>query len=379
MNARFLLDAFVPRQSSLIQKIRTLVQWETPSTEPSRVSAFIHHWAEILSPMVDSITVLPGDRTGDMLLLEIKGNNPNLPPVLVLGHADTVWPAGTLETHPCRILDDKMTGPGVLDMKGGLALLWEWLEWCRESGFLPHRNVKVLITSDEEIGSPEGRQYIEKFAQGIHHVIVPEPPGPQGELKIRRKGVAVYHFQFNGIPAHAGVEPWKGASAILEAARAVIDVHELTSPDNRSTFLVGVIKGGQRVNVVPDSCEFYVDARFDSKEEQERLHPKLLAYQPRDPRVQVTVTVRHQRPPMEPLPETINFIKVLQKEMQSIGYSLETTATGGGSDGNFTAAMGIPTLDGMGPEGEHPHANDEYVRVSTLPHRLTLLALALNL
>lgn len=370
---------FLQRHKDLVDKIRFLVSHETPSTDPSSIHAFLSAWIPHLEPLVDEINIIPGESSGPTLFLRVNGQDSKASPVLVLGHSDTVWPKGTLASFPFQIEGNIIRGPGVIDMKGGLAFLWEWLDWIKSSEIKPPRPVIGLITADEEMGSQEGKKWIEQWAPEAHHVVVPEPPGPQGELKIKRKGVAVYQFIFKGISAHAGVEPWKGASAILEAARAVEFVHGLNPQDYRSSFTVGVIKGGHRVNVVPDYCEFLVDVRYGSAEDRETYHRKMTQYTPGDSRINVEVSIKHERPPMEPSPKTLEMIETLDRLMQTLDYPLRTVETGGGSDGNFTAAMGIPTLDGMGPEGAHPHSREEFIRFDRLPHRMTLFALALLL
>lgn len=375
------LETFHSRTPQILRKVELLVGRETPSLNPTAIQGMVEYLARELKSYVDTVEVLPDPVYGPSLLAEYQGLQPSLEPILIIGHADTVWPLGTLKERPFTIdcEQDRAYGPGIFDMKGGIALVWEWFAWASATRYRPQRTVRFLMTPDEEIGSHGGRPLIERFARESHHVIVPEPPGEHGEMKIQRKGIATYQYHFTGVAAHAGVEPWQGASAVLEAARTTLWFHQLTPPSWSCSFNVGRIEGGTVANVVPEEAVLLLDARFDSAENAVHYRSLLEDLRTADPRVHVKVSLIHERPPMTPSPETIAMVNTLKQHLQTLGYSLSTIASGGGSDGNFTAAMGIPTLDGVGPEGGHPHSPKEFLRISTLPQRMTLLALTIHL
>jgi glutamate carboxypeptidase len=297
--------------------------------------------------------------------------------VLVLGHFDTVWPHGTLAALPFRVVDGCAYGPGSYDMKAGLVLLEFAIEAIQTVGGGLRRPVVVLWTSDEEIGSPESRVLIEDEARRAAFVLVLEPPLAGGWLKTARKGVGRFRLVVEGRPAHAGVEPEKGVSAVLELAHQVVRLHALNDPEAGTTVNVGVVHGGTRANVVAAEASATIDVRAATREEAHRVEAALRATTAVLPGARVFVEGGFNRPPMERTPRTAALVAALQVIGRGLGLELGEGSTGGGSDGNFTAALGVPTLDGLGALGAGAHARDEHVAVARLAERAALLAAAL--
>ncbi len=366
------------RQEQLLEKIRVLVELETPSSSPEALEKGLRFLFKEWKPLTSHLELLHIRGNVRALYGYIKGEDDH-DDILVLMHVDTVWPEGTGVERPFRIEGDRAYGPGIIDMKGGIALIWEWLEALNTTGLSPKNTIHFLVTSDEEVGTTHCLPLIREKAIGKKRVVIPEPPGENGALKLKRKGMMVAEFHIHGVPAHTGVEPWRGASAILESARMIQWLHALNPPGWATSIIVGTIQGGTRPNVVPDKCSFTVDVRTQKTEELERLKQLFQHLTPIDPRCEVQCRIVHERPPMNPSEEVLHFFEYLQSEMKKTGYVLQWVASGGGSDGNFTSALGIPTFDGMGPEGAHPHAPDEYIVISTLPYRLYLVHCALTL
>ncbi len=296
-------------------------------------------------------------------------------PALVLCHYDTVWPLGTLETIPFSVDREGVArGPGCFDMKGGMVLLWFALEQLRRQGPAPRRPVVVLFTSDEEVGSPSSRGLIEEQARQAEVVFVLESPLPGGTLKTARKGTGDYHLRIEGRAAHAGVEPQKGISATQELAHQILALHALNDFEAGTTVNVGVVRGGTRPNVVAAAAAADVDVRVATLAEAERLDRAVRALAPRLPGAVLHIEGGLNRPPMERSPAMVGMFERAQSIAAAMGVAeLREGSTGGGSDGNFTAALGVPTLDGLGPEGEGAHAAHEHVLVESLPRRAALL------
>jgi glutamate carboxypeptidase len=294
--------------------------------------------------------------------------------VLILGHFDTVWPVGQLGRMPLRHDEGRLYGPGVYDMKSGLALAWLAVRALGETGArLPFRIV-MLATSDEETGSVSSRALIEEEADRSRVVLVMEPSLPGGGVKTARKGVGEYRVETHGIAAHAGIEPHKGASAIVELARCVLALGELQDLERGVTVNVGRIEGGTRSNVVPAFASAEVDVRIPTAADAERVDRAMRGLASATPGVTVRVTGGMNRPPLERTPGVVDLYERARGIARALGGDLAEGGTGGGSDGNFTAARGVPTLDGLGPPGAGAHALDEHVLVEPLPGRAALLA-----
>jgi glutamate carboxypeptidase len=295
--------------------------------------------------------------------------------ILGLGHSDTVWPMGTLSAMPWREEDGRLWGPGVLDMKAGLAFFVFAARILRDLDIPIRRKVTLLLNADEEIGSPDSRPLTEQQARQSSAVLVLEPgTGLEGRLKTARKGVGVYHVSVSGKASHAGVDFEKGASAVLELARQVQKIEGFTNLGKGITVNPGVISGGTRSNVVAAEAAAEVDIRVARLKDAGPLDRKFHALRAIDKRCKVTVTGGLNRPPMERTAEIAALFRLAKGLAKEMGLPLEESMTGGGSDGNFTAALGIPTLDGLGAVGEGAHAPHESILIDRIADRTALLA-----
>ncbi len=292
----------------------------------------------------------------------------------MLLHFDTVWPAGTLADMPFRIEDDRAYGPGTFDMKASLVLVEFALRAIRESGRRLPRPVVVLCTSDEEIGSPTSRRLIEEHARRSAYALVMEAPLPGGRLKTARKGVGRFSLTIEGRPAHAGVEPEKGISAVRELAHQILQVHALADSSAGTTVNVGVVRGGTTPNVIPAQATAEVDVRVVTADEEHRIEAAFAGLKAVTPGVRLSVQGGFNRPPMERSPQIAALFERVRQIGQTLGLDLEEGSTGGGSDGNFTAAMGLPTIDGLGMPGAGAHAHHEHIEIAAFPERAAFLA-----
>lgn len=295
-------------------------------------------------------------------------------PVLVLGHMDTVHPLGTLETLPFEHRGDTLRGPGIFDMKGGWACFLAALDLLAARGSAPSAPLLILVTSDEEVGSPTSRNLIEEAGRACRACLVLEPSLPGGAVKIRRKGTGEGIMTVTGRAAHAGIEPEAGASAIHEMARQILAVTSLADPEKETHVNVGLVRGGTGANVVAARAEASVDFRFWTREEAERLEAGMAALAPVDSRCTVRLEGGVNRLALEPSPGSEALYALARGLSAEMGTELGAGGTGGASDGNLTAAVGCPTLDGLGPEGGGAHSPDEHVLVDRLPFRVALLA-----
>jgi len=348
----------------LIETIDALVRLESPSGDAPAIIRCIAELGSRLQAIGGTITRISGGPAGDHLRAEFGGGGRR---TLLLGHIDTVWPVGTLAERPFRVADGRLAGPGVLDMKAGLALAALAIRaLARDPGGLPGRLV-MLVTTDEEVGSAASRPIIEAEALASDAVLVLEPALPDGALKTSRKGCGAFVLRVSGRAAHAGVEPERGASAISELARQIPRVEALADPAAGTTVNVGVIRGGLRPNVVAPDAEAAVDVRAASAAEAARIASALAALTPLDGRTTQSITGGFDRPPMERSEGAARLFAMARDVAAGLGRTLGEGGTGGGSDGNLTAALGVPTLDGLGAVGGRTHAGDEHVTIADLP------------
>jgi glutamate carboxypeptidase len=355
---------------SLLECARRLVEIESPSDDKTAVDHCLAAAVEIASGLDAVAKVHRQKRYGDILELRF-GHRRSVKPVLLLGHLDTVWPLGTLAKMPWREAGGKVFGPGTVDMKCGVAMALEAIAALHRAGAL--RPVTLLLNSDEEIGSPVSRAITEKLALACSAVFVLEPP--QGlAYKTARKGVGHFELHVAGLAAHAGVEPEKGHSAIHEMVRLLGNVTALGDPIRGLTVNAGCIRGGSKSNVVAAECTAEIDVRVVTMRDATRIERAFRALKVEDKHCTLTVTGSLNRPPMERRPGTVALFKRARKLAAQIGFELHEAATGGGSDGNFTAALGVPTLDGMGAVGGGAHATHEHVVLAHLEERTRLLA-----
>jgi glutamate carboxypeptidase len=355
--------------------IRDLVVCESPSDSPVDVNRLVDLLADTARDIAKVKTVrAPG--VGGHLLLEFKiGARKTTGRILGLGHSDTVWPIGTLAAMPFRKHGGRLWGPGVLDMKAGLAFFLYAIRMLQELDVPLRRKLALLIVSDEEIGSLTSRTLTETEAKRSDYVLVVEPgTGLTGKLKTARKGIGRYQIRVQGRASHAGVDFEKGASAILEAARQVEKCAGFTDLRRGITVNPGVIRGGTRSNVVAAEAEIEVDVRVVRMTDAGRIDKRMRALRPFDKRCQVQVDGGLNRPPMERTAAIAALFRKSRDIGSQLGIALEESSTGGGSDGNFTAALGVPTLDGLGAVGEGAHAANESILVDRIAERTALLA-----
>jgi glutamate carboxypeptidase len=364
------------RLGAMLEALEHLVRLESPSRDKPALDALCSTLATRFASLGLSVERLANPSGGDHLLMKTQEAGDE-PPALVLAHYDTVWPLGTLETMPFRIEDGRASGPGVFDMKASLTLAEFAIEAHSSLGVTPPRPITFLVTSDEEIGSPTSRAIIEEQGRQSAYVLVLEPPLPKGKLKTARKGVGRFRITVRGRAAHAGVEPEKGVSAVVELAHQILAVGALADPVLGTTVNVGVIQGGTTPNVVPAEATAAIDVRASTLGEADRISGAILGLSPVLPGARLEVSGGFSRPPMERTPQVAALYERARVLGKSLGLDLGEGSTGGGSDGNFTAALGLPTLDGLGASGAGAHADHEHVVIESLPRHAALLALLL--
>jgi glutamate carboxypeptidase len=315
---------------------------------------------------------------GRNLRADFAGADASSAPLVVLAHIDTVHPKGTLATLPFRVLDDRAEGPGIYDMKTGLALAVEAIAWLHERGRAPHRPVILLVTCDEEIGSHSARALFQEAAEGAYAALVPEPAMADGSVKTARKGVSTYALEIEGRAAHAGVEPEKAVSAVRELAHLLPQIHDLEDRAAGTTVNVGVIHAGTASNVVPARAVAAIDVRAVTPAEAARVHAQLLALRAQHPEARVRATRTEQRGPLVRTPGVVQLYQHARDIAAQWDIALGEGMTGGGSDGSLMAELGVPVLDGLGARGGGAHAKDEHVLLEDLPFRLALMAALLE-
>jgi glutamate carboxypeptidase len=359
------------QQKHMISCIRELVECESPSDDPAAIGKF----AELFSEMVRDIArvrTYPGKHS--RCEFQLPGSRKQ-GQILALGHSDTVWPLGTLKSMPFRQARGRLWGPGVLDMRSGLVFFAFAMRILRELDVPVRRKVILQVNSDEEIGSPTSRVLTEEAARKSVAVLVLEPgTGLDGKLKTARKGVGDYRITVRGRAAHAGLDFEKGANAVVEMARQIECIAGFTRLNKGITVSPGVIQGGTRSNVVPAECHVEVDVRAPSAAAQRYLERQFASLKPFDKRCAVEVAGGLNRPPMERSAGVRRLLQTACGLGAELGITLDESSSGGGSDGNFTAALGIPTLDGLGAVGEGAHAPHESILINRIADRTALLA-----
>jgi len=355
----------------LLDTIGALVRLESPSTDRQAVERCGDEIQRRLAALGGNVSRIPGGNRGDHVRADFDGGPTR---VLLLGHFDTVWPVGQLARMPLREADGRLHGPGVFDMKSGIGAAMLAVRALTERKSPDRPSVTILLTSDEEVGSETSRQTIEATALECQAVLVLEPSLPGGAAKTSRKGCGEFELIVHGVSAHAGLDPGKGASAIHELARQILAIEALQNPDLGITLNVGVIGGGSRANVVADAARAVVDVRVPAMADATALEAQLRALRPalRGTRLEIRGSVG--RPPLERSPQVVRLYELARDVARDLGQDLGEGAAGGGSDGNFTAAIGVPTLDGLGPRGDGAHAVHEHVEMDDLPWRAALLA-----
>ena len=373
------------QQSWLRETIEALVRLESPSDNKAAVDRCGDELERRLSATGALVERLRQDTRGDHLRAHWKkaegkgekgkGRREKAEgQVLLLGHFDTVWPVGQLKKMPFREVDGRLHGPGIFDMKSGIAISMLALRALDELGVEAQSRVVMLWTTDEEIGSGTSRAVIEEEARRSRAVLVLEPSLPGGAAKTSRKGVGEFELVVHGVSAHAGLDPGKGASAIHELARQILNLEALQNLDRGITLNVGVIAGGSRPNVVAERASARVDVRVQTMADAARLESAIRALHAAHPAVRLEISGAVDRPPLERSPGVVRLYERAARIAVALGRDLQEGAAGGGSDGNFTAALGVPTLDGLGPQGDGAHALNEHVLVDDLTWRAAFLA-----
>ena len=360
-----------PDRQAMLAALERLVAAESPSPDKARCDTCADRVSELFEERTGVRAVRHRrPEQGDHLELRL---GTGAQPIVVLCHHDTVWPEGTLARLPYRVDGDRVTGPGSYDMKAGIVEVAFALAGARLK-----RSVIVLSTSDEEIGSKSSRSLIEESARGATAVLVLEPAASGGAIKTARKGIADFILEIEGRAAHAGVEPDKGISAVEELAHQVLALKRLADPAAGTTINVGVVTAGTRPNVVAARARAEIDVRFSSATEADRVVAGVRGLQPVLPGAKLTITGGVDRPPMERSPGVVRLAQLAQRLARELGFELTETSTGGGSDGNYTAALGVPTLDGLGPDGGGAHADSEHLLIDSWLRRTQLLRLLIE-
>lgn len=377
MNAKEILNYFQSRQSSLLSSIREIVEIESPSFNAEK-STEVVRWIEkelLKIPLDFSIEKFVAEGCGEHLVVKILSSNEK--PVLLLGHTDTVHPIGAKLQNPTRLEDNKFFGCGIFDMKANVVLMLEVLRFFAETNLKPARPITILLSCDEEVGSQTGREIVEREARIAEFCLVCEPSA-NGKVKTGRKGTGMFLLKTHGIPAHAGLEPEKGASAILEISKQIPRIHALSLPEKGTTANVCQIAGGTASNVIPEHAECSIDVRFSSMSEAERIKDTIKNLQSTDAKVALEISGAINRPPMERTEKVVNLYEKARRSAAEFDYELGETQVGGASDGNFVGALDIPVLDGLGVAGNGAHTLNEYILIDDLPKRATLLTLLLT-
>jgi len=356
----------------ILGTLRHMVEMESFTADKAATDVLGGYIKDRLEDLGAEVRLVPQETVGDHLVADLGEGDQQL---LILCHMDTVWPTGTIEQRPYRVGDGLAYGPGILDMKAGIAILFHALETLQAHNVAPQQRVKIIVNSDEEVGSNTSRQLIEDESRNSAQVFCLEPgAGKEGALKTGRKGVGMFQVKVTGRAAHAGNEPEKGISAVEEMAHQILRLHSLTNLAGGTTVNVGVVQGGAVRNQIAASAEAMVDLRVTNTAEAERVVAEILNSTPVLPGASVEITGGLNRPPMERTGSTVLLVNSVQWLADPLDITLSEAQVGGGSDAQFAAAVGVPVLDGLGGVGEGPHADHEYIVVAELPRRVALLA-----
>jgi len=369
------LHHFAEHRDDMVQTIQQLVEIESPSDTKQAVDRLGAVLAGRFDDLGGHVRFHRAEKFGNHLQVDFPGQRGGKP-VLLLGHLDTVYPIGTLASMPFRVADGRAWGPGTLDMKSGIALALHAIEGLQAfHGRVLPRPVTALLVSDEEVGSDSSREITERLAKESSAVLVLEPSyGLHGAVKTARKGIGEYRITVQGKAAHSGLDFEAGDSAVLELAKQIVEISRLTDLKRGLTLNVGTIQGGTRVNVIAAQASAGIDVRIARIKDAAGIDRKLRSLKPFNRRCKIAIAGGLNRPPMERTATVAAVYKKAAQIAQQLGWRLDEAAVGGGSDGNFTAALGIPTLDGLGGVGEGAHATHESVLISELPRRAALLA-----
>jgi len=376
MTVPSLLDLAVAERDAYLTTLEGLVTLESPTRDKLLCDRFADHLAALLGHDGWQVDRRVLEEAGDVLVARLEADAG--PATLLLCHYDTVWPSGTLARMPFRREGDRVHGPGALDMKAGIATAVHAHRLIGQAGARLRGPLMLLVTSDEETGSHHSRALIERLAREHDRVLVLEPGRDDGALKVGRKGVGQIHLRLTGRSAHAGNNPEDGASALRELAHLLLYVEDLADGAAGTTVNLTVASGGTTGNVIAEQAEAEVDLRVLVASEADRVQRALELYEPRDERVAVRITGGLNRPPLERTQANEALWNEARARGAALGLRLEGAVVGGGSDGSFTSALGLATLDGLGSVGAGPHARHEHIRVAPTLERLALLAALLS-
>jgi glutamate carboxypeptidase len=363
------------RKEGILYLIRDLVERESTSREESYLNDLAHFVARQLEMVGGEVDLIEQSGLGTHLRAEFDfQHEPEARRILVIGHLDTVWPIGTIDKIPFQVTSNgRATGPGIFDMKSGIAIAIEALRAIDELRLKTQRPITVLLTCDEEIGSGSSRPLIEQEAKRAEAALVLEPPLTGGIVKTGRKGIATFTVRALGRAAHSGLDPDKGVNAIVELAYQTQRIMALNDYVHGITVNVGMFNGGTAINVVPAEATAKIDVRFWTPSEGEKTINAIRRLTPVHPESKLEITGGINRPPMPRTEKNIALFEHARGLAAEIGFELRDQVVGGGSDGNFTAALGVPTLDGLGVDGGGAHATNEHIIVSDIPRRAALL------
>ncbi len=375
--ARQIRTRFQQREAELLSLIRKLVETESPSGDEagSREVVAILADAAAEARCVDAVERIDVPGFGQHLVIRAFKRQSNAGNILVVGHTDTVHPRNSIQERPWMQEGNRIYGPGIFDMKASCALAVSVLHVCDDFQILPKLGVTLVLTCDEEVGSYSGWPLLQSLCQNtnVNYGLVLEPPVSGGGVKTGRKGTGIFTMRVEGRAAHAGLDPEKGASAVLELARQIERLQAMNVAGRGISVNVGVVHGGTRSNVVPAEACAEIDVRFSTADESKEIEQALLTTRAFDERVRVTVDGGINRPPMERTSKVVELYQLARNISSSIGFELFEAQVGGASDGNFIAAMGIPVLDGLGIDGDGAHAAHEHIIVDDISRRCALL------
>jgi glutamate carboxypeptidase len=373
-----LREFFAKRQDEFLSAVRALVETESPSGDAAGSAAVVSLLSDTGTGgqlgCVNSIERIPFADFGEHLRIRAFGNDDDAATILLLGHTDTVHPRVSVQARPWLVEGNRIYGPGVFDMKSNCILAIEILRALHESHIKPASPITLLLTCDEESGSPSGRALVEAEAKNARAVLVLEPSASGGRAKTSRKGTGMFTIEVHGRAAHAGLDPEKGVNAVLELARQTVRLHELNDPANGTNVTVTMFGGGTASNVVPAQATAEVDMRFTSLDLGRAVESDILGAKPFDSRAMVKVSGGINRPPLERTQKVVELYERARELAAMLDFDLGEASVGGGSDGNFAAALGVPVLDGLGIEGDGAHADHEHIIVDNIASRGAMLA-----
>lgn len=378
MNPRQIFNLLQSRQPEIEKLIQSLVEVESPSGDEEGSRGVVDLLAQAAGALkcVNAIERVDVPGMGQHLAIRSFPERAHAGQILLVGHTDTVHARGSLDQRPWRQEGGKIFGPGIFDMKASCALAIEVLRALEEFQQTPACGVTIALTCDEEVGSISGWPFLQQVAQSApaRSVFVIEPPAPGGRVKTGRKGTGIFAIKVEGKAAHAGLEPEKGASAILELARQTERLHALNFSGSGITLNVGVVRGGTRSNVIAAEAEGEIDVRFSTEAEAREVERILSSVKPIDERTRVFISGGINRPPMERTAAVVQLFEKARAIAAQLDFQLDEAQVGGASDGNFLAALGIPVLDGLGISGDGAHAVHEHIEADDIPRRGALLA-----